>query len=137
MKITVETEVKAPRESVWNSWLQPDDITQWKFADESWHCPWAEVDAVVGGKMRSRMEAKDGSEGFEFEVSFTRVEPQKLLHYVMDDGREVEVVFTKTATGTKVVETFDAENVYPPEMQQAGWQSILNNFKKYVESKTS
>lgn len=135
MKITVETGINAPLEAVWNGWLTPDDITQWNYADESWCCPWAEVDAVEGGRLRSRMEAKDGSAGFEFEATFSKVVPLQLLEYRLDDGRQVEVVFTDNGQGNRVVETFEAENVYPAEMQREGWQAILNNFKKYIESK--
>ena len=133
MRITIETEVAAPREEVWDAWVTPDQITKWNFAIEEWCCPSAEVDLRVGGKFNYRMEAKDGSVGFDFEGVFTKVEPQQSLHFELGDNRIVTIEFMQTSNGTRVAETFDAEDENSAEQQKLGWQSILNNFKKHVE----
>lgn len=133
MKITVETEVVAPPKKVWDAWVTADQITKWNFAIEEWCCPSAEVDLRVGGKFKYRMEAKDGSVGFDFEGVFTKVAPQQSLHFELGDSRLVTIEFMQTANGTRVAETFDAEDENSAEQQRQGWQSILNNFKKHVE----
>lgn len=133
MRIKVETEVAAPPKEVWEAWVTPDQITKWNFAIEEWCCPSAEVDLRVGGKFKYRMEAKDGSVGFDFEGVFTKVVPQQSLHCELGDNRIVTIEFMQTANGTRVAETFDAEGENSAEQQRQGWQSILNNFKKYVE----
>ena len=133
MKITIESLINADAKTVWDAWNDPEAIKQWNAASDDWHTPSSTVDLRVGGKFTSRMEAKDGSEGFDFEGTYTRVEPQKYLAYQMSDGREVDVEFIEQPGGVLVRETFDAENVYPAEYQKAGWQSILDNFKQYVE----
>lgn len=136
MKITVETVVKAKPDRVWDAWNNPADITQWNNASDDWHTTRAAVDLREGGKFVSRMEAKDGSEGFDFEGTFTRVIPQKTIEYRMADGREVKVEFVERADGVVVKETFDPENENTPELQRQGWQAILDNFGRHVEAKT-
>lgn len=135
MKITVETVVKADRSKVWDAWNTPADIMQWNSADESWHTPRSEVDLREGGTFVSRMEARDGSEGFDFEGTYTRVVPQEAIEYRMSDGREVAIEFIEEDGGVRVRETFDAENEFPHEFQRQGWQSILDNFARYVEAR--
>ena len=137
MKITVETEVLALPVTVWDAWVTPDDITSWNFAIDEWCCPKAEINLVVGGKFNYRMEAKDGSIGFDFEGTFTKIAPNESIHFELEDNRAVTVEFTETANGIKVIETFEAEDENSAEQQKQGWQSILNNFKKYVESKSN
>ena len=135
MKITVETLVKAPLAAVWDAWNTPEDIQQWNAASDDWHTTRSAVDLREGGKFSSRMEAKDGSAGFDFEGVYTRVVPKSAVAYRMGDGREAEVEFVERADGVVVTETFDAENVYPPEFQKQGWQAILDNFARHVEAK--
>lgn len=132
-KITVETTVNASIEKVWQYWTEPKHIEKWNNASEDWHTPHAENDLRVGGKFLSRMEAKDGSFGFDFEGIYSEVIPFEKIKYGLEDGREVETNFTGNEEITKVATTFDAENENPIEMQKGGWQAILNNFKKYVE----
>jgi uncharacterized protein YndB with AHSA1/START domain len=135
MKITVETLVNAEPGKVWDAWNTPDDITRWNAAQEDWHTTSSTVDLREGGRFTSRMEARDGSAGFDFEGTYTRVVPGQAIDYRMSDGREVSVEFIPGAEGTRVRETFDAENEHPPEMQQQGWQAILDNFARYVEAR--
>ena len=135
MKISIETEVKASPATVWDAWVTPEDITNWNFAIDEWCCPRAEINLEPGGKFNYRMEAKDGSMGFDFEGTFTKITPNDSIHFKLEDNREVTVEFIQTANGVKVVETFDAEDENSAEQQKQGWQSILNNFKKHVESK--
>lgn len=135
MKITVESVVKAGLDQVWSAWNNPEDIQQWNAASDDWHTPSCSVDLREGGTFRARMEAKDGSMGFDFEGTYTRVVPQQLIEYRMSDGREVSVEFSERPEGTLVRETFDAETQNSPEMQQQGWQAILDNFARYVEAK--
>ncbi len=137
MTISIEVTVNAPLQDVWNGWATPSDITCWNFAIDSWCCPSAKVDLRKGGKIYSRMEAKDGSMGFDFGGEFTDIEPLKLIRFKLDDDRMVQVEFIETAEGIRVVETFDAENENSAEQQRQGWHAILNNFKKHVESKCS
>lgn len=133
MKITVETVVKAQPNQVWQVWNNPDDIVQWNSPHESWHTTRSAVDLREGGQFSARMEAKDGSAGFEFEGTYTRVVPEKALEFRMSDGREVSIEFVEQTDGVLVRETFDAETENSAEMQRAGWQAILNNFGKHVE----
>ena len=135
MKITVETVVKADVKAVWDAWNNPADIKQWNSASADWHTPKSSVDLREGGKFSSRMEAKDGSAGFDFEGTYTKVVPQKLIEYEMADGRKVRIEFGKRGNGTHVKETFDAETENPAEMQREGWQAILDNFARHVEKK--
>lgn len=132
--ITVETTVKAPVEKVWKLWSSPEHITKWNSASDDWHTPRAENDLRVGGKFSARMEAKDGSFGFEFGGTYDDVKENELIEYTLGDGRKVVVHFTPNGNETNVVETFDAESTNSVDMQKGGWQAILNNFKKYVEA---
>lgn len=122
-----------PVEKVWQYFTEPDHIKAWNNASPDWHSPRVENDLRVGGRFNTRMEAKDGSEGFDFTGTYTEVVPEERIAYAMDDGRKVEVVFEETEGGTRVTETFDPEDENPIEMQKEGWQSILDNFKRYVE----
>jgi uncharacterized protein YndB with AHSA1/START domain len=135
MKITVETTVNAPVSKVWQTWNNPADIKQWNTAQDDWHTTRSSVDLREGGTFIARMEAKDGSAGFDFEGIYTRVVPQKLIEYRMSDGREVKVEFAERNGAVVVKETFDAETENPPELQRQGWQAILDNFARHVESK--
>jgi uncharacterized protein YndB with AHSA1/START domain len=135
MKITVETLVNAQLARVWEAWNTPADIQQWNAPSEDWHTTRSTVDLRKGGKFLSRMEARDGSAGFDFEGTYTRVVPQKTIEYRMDDGREVKVEFTEHRDGVKVKETFDPENENPLEMQRQGWQAILDRFSRHAEGK--
>jgi uncharacterized protein YndB with AHSA1/START domain len=135
MKISIETEVKASLTTVWNAWVNPEDITRWNFAIDQWHCPKADIDLAVGGKFNYRMEARDGSMGFDFGGTFTEISLHKSIRFELEDSRVVTVEFIETAEGVRVIETFDAEDEHSAEQQKQGWQSILNQFKKYVESK--
>ncbi|OKP90042.1 polyketide cyclase [Paenibacillus sp. P3E] len=132
--ITVETIVHSPVESVWTYWTEPKHITQWNTASEDWHTPHAENDLKVGGKFLSRMEAKDGSFGFDFTGVYDNVSINEVISYTIPDGRKVEVKFFRQDNDTKIITVFDAETINAVEMQQAGWQAILDNFKKYVET---
>ena len=134
MKITIETVAKAGIETVWDVWNNPEDIKQWNAAADDWHTTESSVDLREGGKFSARMEAKDGSEGFDFEGTYTRIVPRKLIEYRMSDGREVTVEFKQDAGGVLVRETFDAETENSPEMQRQGWQAILDNFARHVEA---
>lgn len=135
MKITVETVVNAALDRVWDAWNDPADIQQWNSAQEDWHTTRSTVDLREGGRFTSRMEAKDGSAGFDFEGTYTRIVPRERIEYRMSDGREVEVEFVERGDGVVVRETFDAETENSPELQRQGWQSILDNFGRYVEAK--
>ncbi|MES2679035.1 MAG: SRPBCC family protein [Bacteroidota bacterium] len=132
--LTVEATVKAPVEKVWNFWSTPEHIMKWNSASDDWHTPKAENDLRVGGKFLSRMEAKDGSFGFDFGGVYDEVNTNKVIAYTMGDGRKVKNTFTANGNETKVVSTFEAETENSLEMQKGGWQAILDNFKKYTES---
>lgn len=132
--ITIESLISSDVKKVWDYWITPRHITKWNFASDDWHCPKAENDLRIGGKLKSRMEAKDGSFGFDFEAIYDEVISQKKITYTMLDGRRAITVFENQKGKTKVSTTFDAENENPVEMQRTGWQAILDNFKKYVES---
>jgi uncharacterized protein YndB with AHSA1/START domain len=131
--LTVESTINAPINKVWEYWTTPDHIKVWNSASEDWHTPFAENDLRVGGSFKSRMEARDGSFGFDFGGVYDAVTQNEYIEYTMGDGRKVEVKFTKNGNETKVVEKFEAENTHSIEMQQGGWQAILDNFKKYAE----
>lgn len=132
-KITVDAVINTSLEKVWNFWTQPEHIIKWNNASLDWHTPKAENDLKAGGKFLFRMEAKDGSFGFDFEGVYDRVIHHELISYVIADGRKVDVVFSPLGSKTAVSETFEAENTNSLELQEEGWQSILNNFKKYAE----
>ena len=131
--ITIEATVQAPVEKVWKFWTAPEHIVKWNNASEDWHTPRAENDLRPGGKFLSRMEAKDGSFGFDFGGVYDEVRTHELIAYTLGDGRKVKIEFSSKANETKIVEIFEAENVNSIEIQRTGWQSILNNFKKYSE----
>lgn len=132
-KITIQTTVKSSSEKVWAAWTTPEDINQWNAASEDWHNPRSTNDLRVGGRFSYRMEAKDGSVGFDFEGTYTKVEQARCIEYVMDDHRAVSVRFEATDEGVKITETFDAEDINSAEMQRQGWQAILDRFAAYVE----
>lgn len=132
--ITVEATINAPVEKVWNYWTEPKHITQWCQASDDWHAPFAENDVQVNGTFKTTMAAKDGSFSFDFGGVYTSVEPNKLIEYTMGDGRKVKVTFAGEGNSTKVIETFEPESQNSREMQQGGWQAILNNFKKHTET---
>jgi len=132
--ITIESTVKAPVEKVWKLWADPEHITKWATASDDWHTPTAQNDLRVGGKFSSRMEAKDGSMGFDFGGVYDEVKANELIEYTLGDGRKVVVHFTGKGDTTKIVQTFEAEETNPIEMQRGGWQAILNNFTKYAEA---
>ena len=131
--ITVETIVSASMAKVWKYWNEPEHITGWAFASDDWEAPTAENDLRAGGKFKTRMQAKDGSSGFDFTGTYTEVKEHELIEYDMDDGRHVRVEFAEIPDGVRVTETFDPESENSEEMQRSGWQAILDNFKKYVE----
>jgi uncharacterized protein YndB with AHSA1/START domain len=132
--ITIETTINAPVEKIWDYWNKPEHITKWCSASPDWHAPKAENDLKAGGKFSTRMEAKDGSFGFDFGGVYDEVKTNELIAYTLDDERKVSIVFNSDGNTTKVTETFDAEDQNPVEMQKSGWQAILDNFKKYIES---
>ncbi len=132
--ITVQNNIKAPIETVWECWTNPVHITKWNNASDDWHTPYAENDLRIGGRFKSTMASKDGTMSFDFEGEYTLVEQNEAIEYVMADGRKVEISFAATPSGVEVIESFDLETENSEEMQRGGWQAILNNFKKYVES---
>ncbi len=134
--ITVETVVKAPIEKVWDYWNNPKHIPGWAFASDDWEAPSAENDIRTGGRFKTVMAAKDKSAAFDFTGTYTDVKEHSLIEYDMDgaDKRHVKVEFAQTPDGVKIIETFDPENENPEDMQRSGWQAILDNFRKYVES---
>jgi uncharacterized protein YndB with AHSA1/START domain len=134
MKITVERLVHTDPATAWTLYNSPDHIVRWNAASDDWHSPRSEVDLCEGGRFTTRMEAKDGSMGFDFEGTYTRVQPHTLIEYRMDDGREVSVQFEPAAGGVLVRTVFDAESEHPAEVQRDGWQSILDNFARYAEA---
>ncbi|MFI0429513.1 SRPBCC family protein [Mariniflexile sp. HMF6888] len=132
-KITVEIVVNTDLQKVWNFWTKPEHIVNWNFASDDWHCPKATNDLRVGGKFSATMASKDGAMSFDFEGVYDEVIELKRIAYAMVDGRQVLVTFEKHGNATTVTEVFDPENQNPLEMQENGWQAILNNFKVYVE----
>ncbi len=133
-RLTVETDVSAPVADVWRAYTTPADIIQWNAASDDWHTTAATVDLRVGGAFSSRMEAKDGSFGFDFAGTYTRVEPHKLIEYAFGD-RKGEVEFLARNDGTRVRVTFDTEDTHPIEQQRQGWQAILDKFARHVAAK--
>ena len=133
-KITVETTVNAPVAKVWQYWNEPQHIMSWAFASPDWHAPKASNDLRVGGTFSTTMAAKDGSFSFDFGGVYTEVTDNKVIAYTLGDDRKVKVLFSEVGGKTHIVETFEAEDTHSVEMQQAGWQAILENFRKYAEN---
>lgn len=134
-QVTVQTEVNQPIEQVWDLFTNPKHIINWNFAHESWECPSASNDLQVGGQLQSRMQAKDGSFGFDLIGIYDEIKEQQSLKYHLEDGRNVEVIFENlSGDKTRITENFDPENQNPVDLQKDGWQAILNNFKTYSES---
>ena len=133
-KITIHVTISAGIQKVWNYYTQPEHITKWNFASPDWHCPSASNDMRIGGKYTARMEAKDGSFGFEFEATYSEITENQKFVYIMPDGREVSVSMNEDNHLTNITVCFDAETENPVDLQRAGWQAILNNFKNYVEN---
>ncbi|MEX0966627.1 MAG: SRPBCC family protein [Bacteroidia bacterium] len=136
-KVKIGATISADTSKVWDYWTKPGHITQWNFANDDWQCPRAENDLKVGGKYFARMEAKDGSFGFDLEAVYDEVIDQKKITYTMSDGRQATTDFENLGGATKVTTTFDAETENDVEMQRSGWQAILDNFKKYTETSGS
>ena len=133
--ITVQNTVNAPVEKVWEYWTKPEHITAWNNASDDWYTPRAENDLRPGGKFTFRMEARDGSMGFDYGGDYDVVRQNDTIESTLGDGRKVKVTFIPEGNATKVVESFEAEGTHSIEMQRGGWQSILDNFKKYVEER--
>jgi uncharacterized protein YndB with AHSA1/START domain len=133
--ITVENMINAPVEKVWENWTKPEHIVKWNQASDDWHTTKAENDLRKGGKFSSRMEAKDGSFGFDFGGVYDEVKTNEYIEYTIGDGRKVNIYFTSEGNKTNVVQEFEAESTNPIEMQKGGWQAIMNSFKKYTEDK--
>lgn len=135
-KITVQAMVNAPIDKVWKFWTLPQHITKWNFASEEWCSPKAENDLRKGGKFNFRMEAKNGSMGFDFWGNYDTMQENQIIEYTLGDNRKVKIEFFTIQDKTEIIQTFEAEDSNPIEMQRNGWQSILNNFKKYAETNT-
>ncbi|AZN41692.1 SRPBCC family protein [Paenibacillus albus] len=133
LKVTVETVIQVPVAKVWKYWTEPDHITKWYQPSADWHAPRAENDLRVGGNFLTRMEARDGSMGFDFSGIYDEVKLHETISYTLGDGRKVDIAFVDQGDATKLIEIFDAETMHPVEFQQAGWQAIIDNFKRYVE----
>ncbi len=132
-KITVQAMIDAPIETVWKCWTTPEYIIKWNYASDDWQSPWAVNDLRVGGTFDYRMEAKDRSDGFDFGGVYDKVITNELIEYTLGDDRKVQVVFKVLGNKTEIVETFEAEGTNPIDVQQNGWQTILNNFKNCAE----
>lgn len=131
--VTIAVEVNAPIEKAWEYWTRPEHIVNWNFASDDWHCPSATNDIAEGSKFSWRMEAKDGSMGFDFEGTYKKVIPNELLEYDLGDGRPVSVRFQQQGDAIVLTETFQGEDIHTLEQQRDGWQAILNNYKSYLE----
>jgi len=132
--LTVENTINAPVEKVWDYWTKPEHIAHWNNASDDWHTPWAKNDLRLGGSFVSRMEAKDGSMGFDFGGVYDAIRTYEYIEYTIGDGRKVKITFTANGNTTKVVESFEAETTHSLEIQRGGWQAIMDNFKKYTEA---
>jgi uncharacterized protein YndB with AHSA1/START domain len=132
--ITVTSSVNAPVDKVWKHWTTPESITKWNNASDDWHTPRAENDLRNNGRFSYRMEARDGSMGFDFEGTYDEIVKNEKIQYTIGDGRKVEIIFIPGGSKTDIVESFEAENLHPIDQQRKGWQSILDNFKKFTES---
>jgi len=133
-KVRIEALIEKECPTVWRLWTAPEHITKWNQASDDWHSPRAENDLRVGGKFSSRMEAKDGSMGFDFSGSYDVVKPCERIAYTLDDGRKVNISFIVEGKKTKITQVFEADGSAPIDMQRTGWQAILNNFKRYAEN---
>lgn len=132
-KITITATINAPIEKVWQYWTEPGHITKWAFASDEWEAPSAQNDVRVGGRFVTRLQATDGSQGFDFSGEYTEVIMHGKISYILDDERKTVTVFETVEDGTKIISTFEMESENPEETQRAGWQAILNNFRKQVE----
>jgi uncharacterized protein YndB with AHSA1/START domain len=135
--ISVRAKINAPIVKVWKYWTTPEDIVRWNNATDDWHTPRAVNDLRAGGKFSYRMEAKDGSMGFDFGGTYEKITINKEIDYTIGDGRKVKIIFSTLGNKTEVLETFEAEDTNSIEIQRSGWQSILNNFRNYAESKNN
>jgi uncharacterized protein YndB with AHSA1/START domain len=135
--ITVQVEVSAPIQVVWDTWTSPDSIREWNHASDDWHCPSASNDLTVGGSFSYTMAAADGSDSFDFNGTYTEITTLKSISYLMGDGRKASIAFEQLETSVRVTETFDPESENTLELQRNGWQAILDNFKKCAESKVT
>lgn len=135
--ITIETTINAPVEKVWKAWNTAEDVVQWNSASPEWHTPRAENDFRTGGKFLYRMEARDGSFGFDFYGIYDVITPHEYIEYTMGDDRKVKTTFTANGNATHIVQAFEAESTNSIDMQRTGWQAILDNFKRYAESATA
>ncbi len=134
VKISISALVNKDVQEVWEAWTDPGHIRGWNFANDEWYCPRAENDLRTGGSFSSRMEARDGSAGFDFTGTYDQVIGDERIEYTLEDGRKVKVHFADRGGATEISESFEAEASNPPEIQQAGWQAILDNFVRYTES---
>lgn len=134
MLITIDVIIDLPKEKIWDILTNPEHIVKWNFASDDWFCPNSAVDLRIGGKINSRMEAKDGSFGFDFWATYTEIETYKKLNTIMGDGRKWDISLTEENGKTKLTESFETESQNSTERQREGWQSILNNLKKYAET---
>jgi len=132
--ITVQTKVQAPLDKIWSFWTVPEHITKWNSASEDWHTPYADNDLKVGGKFKYTMASKDGTMSFDFIGTYSVIQDKRTIAYTIEDGREVIIIFEEQEDGVIIRESFDPELENPKELQQQGWQAILDNFKKYVEA---
>lgn len=132
--VQVETTIRAGINEVWTAWTSPAAITQWNAAADTWYCPAADIDLREGGAFSYRMEAKDGSIGFDYTGTFTKVSAPSLLAFTLDDGRGVEVSLTDTAEGVRLTEVFEIEDEHTADQQRQGWQAILDRFKAHIEA---
>jgi len=132
IKVTIVVEKELP--IVWETWTRPEHITKWNFASDDWECPSVSIDLKEEGTFSYRMDAKDKSTGFDFSGTFTRIETEKNIEYILEDGRKVSVEFSIKGDGTKVLESFDPDQEFSRDLQEQGWLAILENFKKYTES---
>jgi len=132
--ITIETTVQAPATAVWSAWTEPEHIKQWCAASDDWHAPYAENDVRKDGRFKTTMAARDGSMQFDFSGQYTAIDEPRHIAYTMDDGRKVDVRFHEDGSSTRIVQIFEPEQTNPVDFQKQGWQSILDNFKRYTES---
>lgn len=133
--IIVKTSIKSSLEKVWEYWTQPQHIMNWNFASDEWHCPKAENNLNVGEKFSYTMAAKNGEMSFDFQGIYTNINDFSQIEYEISDGRKVIITFEELENEVEITESFDPENIHPEEFQQQGWQAILDNFKKYIETK--